>query len=304
LVSTPLESATHSGNIASWYFLVRLEHDRAWEKSAYGAEYGRIEPDFPYQTGSEFTSDQEGLKLWGHWRLGITKLLVSLRQFRNNVSQEPNQTRLKTSEGRMMLDIVEPSWPHLNFSYTSSVSESTVTPAGATPIKQSHDTARVTVSYDGDSWTTALTSVYSQTNDQLHPDTQEHTMYYELAVSYAFTRAIRIAPTLSLRDKSTQPSQARLTTPSTSLSLTYHGLFDMVDISAHGSYKSGEDTYGSVNYRQVDTSLSFVWDLTKFLRENATLTLKASYVHYADAITPTSSYEDVSGGIVLKIAPS
>jgi hypothetical protein len=129
-------------------------------------------------------------------------------------------------------------------------------------------------------------------------------VYYTLAISYALTRAIKVAPTLSFHEKSSQPSQARLTTPSASLSLTYHRLFHMVDVNAQGSYERGEDNQGAVDYWKIATSISLVWNLTTFLQENVSLTLKADYASYVDAITPTSSYEEVSGGIFLKIAPS
>jgi hypothetical protein len=254
------------------------------------------EKTFENLRGLEKENDREGSQVWGKWRFGMASTRLDFTEFWDNVDNNPQQPRSRTRQGRISLDIAPPSWPFLSLSYARGASHS------SQESNSLFDTVDLVLYYGRTTWGVTLSSTYSWTRDKLQPANANVLVYHELSVSYRPTSAISLVPAVRYTARRDSPSQTLYTSLEASLSFTYNGLFGIFDLTTYGSYTSSESTDGFMDTRNLDTTTNLAWPLGKLRGGIITLALEMTYRHFLDLVYPESSYKEISGILLLKVA--
>jgi hypothetical protein len=299
ILSDPLSPMTRVGTVASQYYLLRLEYDPVWVGGTYGVEYRFVGKDFKSQITTDLTSDQEGITLWGKWRIGVVQMRTALAEWWNNVDNDPNQPRMTAVQGEVAIDIDLPDWPRIGFSYARGTSESS---DSQQPQLYWHDTLGVTLYYSRSLWEATLASTYATTTDRHQTDSGSTTLNHELSVLYHPVAALTIAPALRFGTTWFRPSEAQTTTSAASLSLTYRRLFKAFDVTMYGGYENTKSSDGYVDTRIIDTAATFLCDLGTSPLGKISLSFKVIYNDYLDHVYATASSTALFGEMRLRLA--
>lgn len=296
MLATFPDPATQMSALTDWYYRFRINYARPWEQSRYGAEYRYVGSDYTSPEHANLKPDQGLMELWGMWQFGATQLRTSVGQEWNNVDLDPSRSRLTTTRGRMQMEIAIPALPSLVLSYTRGSARSSWTPRGASPQKSWLDTWEATLHYDRPSWQTTLTSTYTRSQDRLPPNRTALYLYHEFSLIYHLTSRIDVTPAMRMSQYRSVTSGVWTDTPETALSLSYQGLFDVLDLTADGAYTHSYSHDGAWDTHTVNTMVSLRWHFDAFRFGPATMVFEVSYVDYTDTNFPTNSFVAFAGG--------
>jgi hypothetical protein len=74
-----------------------------------------------------------------------------------------------------------------------------------------------------------------------------------------------------------------------------------VDVTAKSSYTWSQNPRQTVENRKIKATGSLVWHIKQLRLGTAMISFDLSYVDVSDRISPTNSFEGVTGGLSLRI---
>ena len=296
ILATFPDPRTRMSALTDWYHRFRINYMRPWDQSRYGVEYRYVGDHYTPANNSKLTPDQALVDLWGRWQFGPMQLHTSVNQVWDNVDLEPNRSRLTTTRGKMQMEIVLPALPSLTLSYTRGSAWRSRKPTGAASRKSWLDTFEATLHYTRPTWQATLASIYSASQDQLRQDHTAVYLYHELNLIYRPTAKLSVAPAVRMTQHRSATSKVWTDTPNVGLSLYYQRLFDVVDLTADGSYTHSYSRDGSWDTHTIDGVVSLKWHFKKFRFGPAAMVFEVSYMDYTDAKIPTNSFAAFTGG--------
>jgi hypothetical protein len=265
--------------------LVRCGVKGAWADFAYGAEYRSIGKAFTNLAGPKVAGDQEGEELWVGKKFGILSLKASLSEFTNNVAQDPTSPRITKIEGGTTVSIAPPSYPVLSLSYSRGSLASSKEPAAFRPQRGWLENVGTSLYYQASGWDAIFSSTYALTDVSKHLGREDH-----------------MSPSSSLGGLPFSSSRVQTDTPVLSLGLTYRPRTTPAEVATFGSYTRTKASDGSTNSSAFNLSASLVWNLGQSVGGKETLSIGTTYNRSLDAIDPSSSQEDFTAWVLLKIA--
>jgi hypothetical protein len=289
--SGPPESLTGDRPMTNWHYQLRLVHARPWEKSRYGIEYQY----------DGYEQDQGRMRLWGEWKFGTAKLKTSITQMEDNLGKAPDRPRLATLENKIAVDMAVLADTRLGLSYSRASTRSTWDPSWSYPTKRTRDQVGVSLDYQRSVWEAKLTSTYASAHDQLAHQQEAITWRHKLSLAYRLAQELTLTPSMHYKQKWTHSSQTWTTTPSMGLSVTHHELLKNVDVTAKSSYTWSQNPRQTVENRKIKATGSLVWHIKQLRLGTAMISFDLSYVDVSDRISPTNSFEGVTGGLSLRI---
>lgn len=238
----------------------------AWSGFVYGAEYRSIGKNFTNLAGPKVATDLKGEELWVQKKFGMLGVKTSLSEFTNNVAQDPASPQITKMEGGTTVSIAPTSWPVLSLFYSKGSLASSKEPDDFRPQSGSLENFGTSLYYQASRWEATLSSTYA------------------------------------LTDVSNRPSRVQTDTPLLSLGLTYRPTTAPVEAATFGSYARTKASDGSTNSSAFNLAASLVWNLGQSVAGKKTLSIGTTYNRYLDAVDPSSSQEDFTAWVLLKIA--
>jgi hypothetical protein len=289
--SGPPESLTGTRPMTAWHHQLRLVHARPWEQSRYGIEYR--------YDGNE--QDQGRVRLWGEWKFGAAKLKTSLTKMEDNIGKAANRPRLATLENKIAVDVAVLTDTRFGLSYSRASIRSTWEPSWSNPSERTRDKVGGSLAYQHSVWEAKLSSTYASAQDQMAHQQEAITWRHKLSLAYHLAQELTLTPSMHYKQKWTQSSQTWTTTPSVGLSVTHYELLKNVDVTAKSSYTWSQNPRQTVENRKIKATGSLVWHIKQLRLGTAMISFDLSYVDVSDRISPTNSFEGVTGGLSLRI---
>jgi hypothetical protein len=282
--------------------IVRLEQD--FNMFSFGSEYCYVGKDLtnlkPYEKKIDITAklmnDQQVLRMWGVKKLGPVQFKTFFSRTSDNVARDPGRPQMLTDEEGIAMDYKLPALPlYLSISHSESQSRGTFEPGGSEA--EGSDAQNIDGSlyfYGGDNFDLTLSSSYSTSQDRVESDEETEVFWHEISASFRPTGKITITPTVSFGEYRYLWYGERTESPSASLSVSYSGLFDAVDLSLWSSYSQMRETVGYQDDITIDTWAEIGWDGDLSTIPRVRYALGFGHEKYIDKIYSDSSYDTLS----------
>jgi hypothetical protein len=286
--------------------IFRLKQDS--DGFSYGAEYRYVGKDLDNleyykrktDSASELKNDQESAEVWAARQMGPLRLKTSFSRSWNNLDSDPRRYEMITHQGRMGLEFKTPSAPlYFFFSYSQASSGSNSEPEGSKPRGSSTRSFDGSLYYyGGDHFDVTLSSSYSPVQDRLHPDHKTQGFWHEITASIRPTSHIIITPTFSFGEYRYWYGEST-EMPYASLSITYSGLFDKVDLSLWGDYSRTKDTEGYQDSETLNRWIGITWNPENSLVPGTRISFDLGQEEYVDKVYQGSSYDGYTASFSL-----
>ena len=286
----------------------RLEIFRVNQKLndfTYGLEYRHVAKHindfnrYKNKTGTKTTvglkNDQEGVEIWGGTNVGAVGLKTFFSRFLDNVDHDPTLPRMLTHkyglEMKYKMDVLPIG---VSFFHSWEESENDVETGSPEYQGVQKKIYNGSLRYDGGKhFDITASSSYSLSRDLLHPDQETVSFRNGIRSSFRLTRHLTITPVLSFGEHRYLWDGEYETHPSASLFLTYHHLFDIINLSVRGRYSQTKNTDESLDNEKYTTSIGLTWNEKSFFSRKTGYSLNFGYNQYLDNIQPESSYNSL-----------
>ena len=272
-----------------------------------GAQYRSVGKRLDRLVGAPRTlRDREGHEVWMAQQLGLLKVRLSDSELSDNVDRNPALLRTTRDQTAVTAELSLPAWPMLSVSYAAGeASRVRLTPEGHEGSPERHQFESVTGSayyYGGPGWDVTASSTVGLSRLALRPQDETSTLNQDLSLTLHLRDSVTVVPTLSLGLERWAPSDVRSDTGTAGLTLSYAPPAGRWSASTFVGYTATRTSDGSTDARNVSLTGALTCALGKLLPPRATVSLEASYDHYADVAVPDSAVRAVSGFVVLRIA--
>jgi len=278
----------------------------------YGLEYRYVGKNLNYfnryknktetTTKMNLENDQEGLEIWGEKSIRSIGLKTFFSRFWDNVDGDPELTRILTKkyglEMKYKMDLLPIS---VSFSHFTEETEDTFESEGLEYRGNQKKTYNSSLRYyGGKTFEMKASSSYSLSHDLVNPNKETQSFRHGISSSIRPGTNLTITPRLSFGEYQDLCCEERKENPSASLSITYRGIFDLVDLSLRGGYSQTRNTDRSLDTARLKTSVGLRWDADYSFSPKIGYSLDLGYDKYLDKINQNSSYQTLSTSFKLK----
>jgi hypothetical protein len=275
--------------------MVRTALTGSYESVRYGLSYRSAGKDYVKE------ADQDAREAWGEWRAGFAIFKASVKETSNNVAGDRAITQLRQRQEVLSLTLAQSAWPGLNLSYTHSETASTLDPDGVAPTRMASDSLSSSLSYQAQTWTTAIGSTYVHGWSQAPAVTETDQIALNLSGSYRPSAAMSIDPALSLREDLSRTTGVRTESPTASLAMRYTP-GPQLTWTGGGSFSSSRSTDGIINSRAFMAKQTFVYRPLLPRKLPAALSLEAGFQRTTDRANADRATNDLSALFRLQVA--
>jgi hypothetical protein len=269
----------------------------------YGASYQSVGKRLETLATSAMKKDREGTEVWAESRVGVGRLKASLSELSDNVDQDPRLPRTTKTQGGLTVEVAPSGWPVLGLSYSEGVADRV--PLGGRPTARRAESDLETFGgslyYARSDWDVTLSTSYSPSIERHRGGRETLTIAHDLSASYRPTGAVTISPSLGLWEDRYLWSGVQNDTTAAALTLTYAPPSETVSLTAFGSYSRSRGSDGWTEGTAASASASVAWNLGLSPPSRSALSLELGYNRYVDAITPSSSYTDLSALVLFRV---
>ena len=304
---TPISSSSEPDNR---FEIIRLEQNLNGFNC--GLEYRHVAKNlnnfsrYKNKTGTKtkvgLKNDQEGVEIWGEKHIGSLGLKTFFSRFSNNVDHDSALPQMLTHKYGLEMKYkmgVLPVW----FSFFHSREQSENSFEMGSPEYQGiqKETYNGSFKYAGGKrFDITASSSYSLKRDLFHPDQETISLWNSVRSSFRPASHITIAPKLSFGEYRNLWNGTHEINPSASLYVTYHRIFNVVDLSVLGRYSQTSNTDQSLDNETLSTSIGLAWASKRLLSRKIDYSLRLGLNEYKDNIQPESSYSSLSASFKLE----
>ena len=248
-------------------------------------------------------NDQEKIDVWGAKKIGPVGFKAFFSRSWDNVESDPEKYQMLESTGGAEIDFKAPYVPiWFNFSYSKSMSESTIEPKGSKTKGQNGDSISGSLYYYmGNAFDITLSSNYFPSQDRIRSNRKTETFWHEISANIRPTWYITITPTISYGEYRYLWYGERTENPSASLSVSLSKLFKTVDIYFWESYSRMRGTDGYQDDMMFNTALGISWKAKYFTSlPKMKFSIDLDHYSYIDKIYSESSSNDMGTSFSVK----
>lgn len=205
-------------------------------------------------------------------------------------------------QAQIPLDYTKLTLPgSFSFSYAYSFSQSSfVWPTLKQDISKEHLVTGSLCYSQGDLFDATVSFSYAFDEDILYQSDDAAVFSDEITASFWPIQNLSITPTLCYSECRYIEYELPSKLLSCTLSMTYYGLFEMVDLSLSGSYSQTPGSGGPQDEDFVTTALWMSFDVQPFFLEDMDLSFEMSYENCKDNLYPEYSYKGFSSTLTLE----
>ena len=271
------------------------------EGLGYGVEYFSLGQGYTKPAGSKLKPDQEGSQAWLESRAGPMRLKTLVTEYWDNVEGNPHRPRTIKSLMGPAVDLTLPSGVVWGLSYLEG-SMQHVTPERSAFQRESRlQSYGSYVFYGRTLWDATISSQYLPSRD--HNNSMKETIgsYHEISATVRPTSFLTVEPALSLSQEEYKWSGTRSETPSAMLSIIVKPLSSAYSLVSTGYYSRNITTDGYWDARTLSVSASVSRLFTGRTGPKA-LSFTVLYNRYDDVVYRDSSYRDIQGRVIWRMA--
>jgi len=247
-------------------------------------------------------NDQEGVEIWGEKNIGSIGFKTFFSRFLDNVDRDPTLPRMLIHKyGVEMKYKMRPLPIWVSFYHSSQQSENNVEMGSSEYQGNQKETYGGSLKYyGGKRFDITASSSYSFSRDLCHPNQETVSFRNGIRSSIRPAPHLTITPVLSFGEHRYLWYGEHEIHPSAALFLTYHRIFDLINLSFHGRYSQTKNTDESLDNERLTASVGLTWNDKRFFSRKVGYSLSLGYNHYLDNIQPDSSYNSLYASFKLE----
>jgi hypothetical protein len=260
----------------------------------YGMTYRTADPGFSQAPG------QEQREAWGEWNNGAIEVRSTVGQ-RSQLDADAQGNRLQQSYNKIDVSWGRPAWPRLALKYAQNAASNTMDPLSLFPQRADHHRVEAAVGYGGAFWDAKLASSYGLETDLMNRAAESRVRTQTLTGSLRPLETLTITPTLGYRAERPEWSNARIDSPSASLTMSYKQSPRM-SMTAMGNYFAQRSTDKLIDLDNIGGKGVITWELEPLREWKPQLSLEGGYNLQINRLMPSGQTENLSGLLRLVLA--
>jgi hypothetical protein len=259
-------------------------------------DFSRYKNKTETRTKVGLKNDQEGVEVWGEENIGSLGIRTFFSRFSDNVDSNAALPQMLTHKYGLELKYKMGSLPiWLSLFHTREQSENNFETGGSEYQGIQKETYNGSLKYDGGKhFGFTASSSYSSSRDLFHPDQKTISLRNSIRSSIRPASHLTITPMFSFGEYRNLWDGTLEINPSASLFVTYHRIFNIVDLSFLGRHSQTSNTDQSLDNETLSSSIGLAWTSKRMFSRKINYSLNLGFNEYADNIQPDNSYRFLS----------